>query len=80
LLLSCIASICGIDTPQSAGIQYPFFKEGYGEEFKKYLCSDDQLTAKELEEYPFLSPNGMTLFGAYQFGGHRYWNKSFSTR
>ena len=65
VLLASIAATYGIkEKIDGAAIFYPFFSNVY--QLDGYL-----------EKYPFVSKHGMTLFGDYQFGGHRYFSNQY---
>lgn len=65
VLLASIAATYDIkEKIDGAATFYPFF-------------STDYQLDEELKKYPFASKNGMTLFGDYQFGGHRYFSNQY---
>ncbi|WP_342269800.1 RP439 family protein [Rickettsia endosymbiont of Orchestes rusci] len=68
ILLASIAASYGIEanTIPGAATFYPFYNSNYqlSEDIKDIILS-----------YPFATEESITLFGDYQFGGHRYFNE-----
>lgn len=76
VLLWSVASTLGVSLDPSnlagAGAFYPFLKEGYS--LKNIPSTNNVFEAIDILPHPFISEDGMFLFGDYQLGGHRYFS------